>query len=76
MKQKLPYTVTIYMQPFCMEKTLILYTAKAVYHKFEQINLEIKLRGLSSDSYIYVSVSDLYIPTISLPILASSTAGK
>jgi hypothetical protein len=28
-----------------------------------------KLRGLSPNSYIYVSVSDLYIPTIGLPIL-------
>jgi hypothetical protein len=28
-----------------------------------------KLRGLSPNSFIYVSVSDLYIPTIRLPIL-------
>jgi hypothetical protein len=28
-----------------------------------------KLRGLSANSYIHVSVSDLYILTISLPIL-------
>jgi hypothetical protein len=28
-----------------------------------------KLRSLSPNSYIYVSVSDLYIPTIRLPIL-------
>ncbi len=30
---------------------------------------EMKLRGLSPDSYIYVSVSDLYISTIVSPIL-------
>ncbi len=30
---------------------------------------EKKLRGLSPNSFIYVSVSDLYIPTIGLPIL-------
>jgi hypothetical protein len=29
---------------------------------------EMKLRGLSPNSYIYVSVSNLYIPTIDLPI--------
>jgi hypothetical protein len=28
-----------------------------------------KLRGLVPNSYIHVSVSDLYIPTIGLPIL-------
>jgi hypothetical protein len=28
-----------------------------------------KLRGLSLNSYIYVSVGDLYIPTMGLPIL-------
>ena len=28
-----------------------------------------KLRGLIPSFYIYVSVSDLYIPTIGLPIL-------
>jgi hypothetical protein len=28
-----------------------------------------KLRGLSPNSYIHVSLSDLYIPTIGLPIL-------
>jgi hypothetical protein len=30
---------------------------------------EIKLRGLVSNSYIHVSVSDLYIPTIGSSIL-------
>jgi hypothetical protein len=29
--------------------------------------LEIKLRGLVPNSYIHVSVRDLYIPSISLP---------
>jgi hypothetical protein len=28
-----------------------------------------KLRGLVPNSYIHISVSDLYIPTIGLPIL-------
>jgi hypothetical protein len=31
-----------------------------------------KLRGLSLNSYIHVSVSVLYIPTIGLPILLYS----
>jgi hypothetical protein len=30
---------------------------------------EMKLRGLNPNSHIYVSVSDLSIPTIDLPIL-------
>jgi hypothetical protein len=34
-----------------------------------QIFPEIKLPGLSPSSYIHVSVNDLYIPTICLPIL-------
>jgi hypothetical protein len=29
---------------------------------------EMKLRGLVSNSYVYVSLSDLYIPRIGLPI--------
>jgi len=35
----------------------------------KQIFPEMKLRGFNPNSYIYVSVSDLSIPTISLPIL-------
>ena len=35
----------------------------------KQIFTEKELRGLSSNFHIYVSVSDLYIPTIDLPIL-------
>jgi len=35
----------------------------------KQIFPEMKLRGLSRNSYIQVSPSDLYIPTIDLPIL-------
>jgi hypothetical protein len=35
----------------------------------KQVFPEMKLRGLIPSFYIYVSVSDLYIPTIGLPIL-------
>jgi hypothetical protein len=35
----------------------------------KQIFPEKELRGHSSNSYIHVSVGDLYIPTIDLPIL-------
>ncbi len=35
----------------------------------KQIFTEMKLCGLSSSSYIHVSVSDFYIPRIGLPIL-------
>ncbi len=36
---------------------------------FKQIFPEKELRGLSPNFHIHVSVSDLYIPTIGLPIL-------
>jgi hypothetical protein len=49
--------------------TTIIHTAKTQYRKFEKIFPEKELRGLSPNSYIPVSVSDLYIPTICLPIL-------
>ncbi len=45
-------------------------TAKTIYRKFEtNIPPETKLRGITPNSYIHVSVSDFYIPTIGLPIL-------
>jgi hypothetical protein len=34
---------------------------------------EMKLRGLVTNSYIHVSVSDLYIPRIGLPIWLQQT---
>jgi hypothetical protein len=40
-----------------------------------EIFLEIELRGLSPNFHIHVSVSDLYIPTIGLPILLQETTG-
>jgi hypothetical protein len=44
-------------------------TAKTPYRKFET-NIPGKgMRGLCPDFHIHVSVSDLYIPTIGLPIL-------
>jgi hypothetical protein len=42
-------------------------TAKTQYRKFET-NIP-RLRSLSPNFHIHVSVGDLYIPTISLPIL-------
>jgi hypothetical protein len=47
------------------------HTAKTVLYteNSKQIFPEMKLRGLSPNSYIHVSVSDLYITTIGLPIL-------
>ncbi len=43
-------------------------TAKILYRKLEKIFPERKLRGLSPNFYIHISVSDLYISTIQLPI--------
>ncbi len=42
--------------------------AKIIYQKSETFP-ETKLRGLSPNSYIHISVSDLYTPTTGLPIL-------
>jgi hypothetical protein len=44
---------------------------KIIRFKEAPINVfpEIKLRGLGSNFYIHISVSDFYIPTIGPPIL-------
>jgi hypothetical protein len=47
-----------------------LFIAKNQYRKFEK-----KLRGHSPNFQIHVSVSDLYIPTIDLPILLQEICG-
>ncbi len=44
-------------------------TAKILYQKFETYILRKELRGPSPNFYNYVSVCDLYIPTIGLHIL-------
>jgi hypothetical protein len=44
-------------------------TAKKQYQKFDTNILRKELRGLSPNFHIHVSVSDLYILTIGLPIL-------
>jgi hypothetical protein len=41
----------------------------------KQIFPEMKLRGLSPNFYIHISVSDLYLPTIGLPILLQENRG-
>ncbi len=41
----------------------------------KQIFSEKELRGHSPNFHIYVSVSDLYIPTINLPILLQEICG-
>ncbi len=51
-----------------MERGLGLGTAKTAYRNSKQIPRN-EMRGLSPNSYIHVSVSDLYIPTVGLPIL-------
>ncbi len=47
------------------------FTAKTLYRKFETNTVfpEMKLCGLVPNTYIQVSVSDLYSPKIGLPIL-------
>jgi hypothetical protein len=57
------------LQKYCMY--FYTHTAKTQYRKFEtnKIFPAKELRGQNPNSYIHVSVSDLYIPTIGLPIL-------
>ncbi len=45
------------------------YTAQTKYWNFETNIPEKEYRGLSPNFHIHASMSDLYIPTISLPIL-------
>jgi hypothetical protein len=52
-----------------------MYTAKTQYRKFETIFPEKEFRGHSPNSYIHVSVRDLYIPRIRLPILLQEIGG-
>jgi hypothetical protein len=51
--------------PVCGKSTLHRYCTE----NWEKIFSETKLRGLSPNFYIHISVSELYIPTIGLPIL-------
>ncbi len=51
--------------PLCHSSTL----QRHYTENSNQIFPEMKLCGLVSNSYVHVSVSDLYIPTIGLPIL-------
>ncbi len=58
-------------------KTFFRAIQKDIFHTLQRNNTENsklifpgkELRGLSPNFHIYVSVSDLYIPTIGLPIL-------
>jgi hypothetical protein len=43
---------------------LAVYTQRQHSENLKQIFTEMKLCGLSPNSYIHVSVSDLYVPTI------------
>jgi hypothetical protein len=52
------------------------HTAKNQYRKFKKIFPEKELRGHSPNIHIHVSVTDLYIPTIDLPILPQEICGQ
>ncbi len=64
------YEVIIMDQPTLLSATSsLLNTAKKQYRKLKQIFLENEFRRHSPNFHIHVSVSDLIIPTINLPIL-------
>ncbi len=50
-------------------------TAKTQYRNSEKIFQEKKLLGYSPNSYTHVSVSDLYISLVGLPILLQENIG-
>jgi hypothetical protein len=52
-----------------------IYTAKKKGRKFETKFPEKEYWGLSPNFHIHVSVSDLYIPTMSLPFLLEAICG-
>jgi hypothetical protein len=52
-----------------LKNQLCPYTARLNTESSKQIFPEKELRGRSPNSYIHVSVSDLFLPTIGLPIL-------
>ncbi len=68
-----PSTACSARSTYCLQNqelkffTVIPY-AKILYRKLETNIPRMKLRGLVPYSYIHASVSDLYIPTIGLPI--------
>jgi hypothetical protein len=52
-----------------MASLYVLYYKETILKNLKQIFPEKELRGHSPNFHIHVSVSDLYIPTIDLPIL-------
>ncbi len=57
------------LDPTCRFATLHPILQRHFTENSKQIFPEKELRGLSPNSYIHVSVCNLYIPTIGLPIL-------
>jgi hypothetical protein len=62
------YSFIIFLGMFMLPALLLLH-CKDTIPKTKQTFPEKELRGLSPNFHVYVSVSDLYIPTIGLPIL-------
>jgi hypothetical protein len=65
----LPGSTKDFASPPCPVYHVIPYQGICHTENLKQIFPEMTLRGLVSKSYIHVSVSNLYIPTIGLPIL-------
>jgi hypothetical protein len=63
---KSKYFTAFFTADFCFN---VICTAYTVKENSKQIFPETKMSGLSPNSYIHVSVSDLYIPMIGQPIL-------
>ncbi len=59
----------------CLPAWTYKYTAKTVYRKFETNNPKNETARPQSNSYIHVTVRDLNIPTIGLPILLQENRG-
>ncbi len=65
---QIPYSLWKQIRPSQKTKQKI-HTAKTKCRKFETNIPKKDYRGLSSNFHIHVSVSELYIPTMGLPIL-------
>jgi hypothetical protein len=53
----------------------VLHCKDILYQKLEKIYLERKLRGLSPNFYVHISVSDFHFSSIGFPICLQQTIG-
>jgi hypothetical protein len=81
-KPKISYNTSVkvhylsFMFQLCVTMASHLHTAKTNTENTKQILPEKEMRSHNPNFHIHVSVSDLYVPTISLPILLQDECGN